>query len=86
MFFTNAAPDSSVVPRFPDLKAELGLSDSAFGAAMAAFPLGALLAGLFATALIGRFGSAGVASPGLVALAAALALLPAVPAGVRSPR
>ena len=42
------------------------------GAALAALPLGALLAALSSAALMRRFGSARVASTGLVALAAAL--------------
>jgi fucose permease len=50
------------------VKAQLGLSSTALGAALAAVPLGALLAGLSAAALNRRFGSGRVASSGLVLL------------------
>src|SRR4051812_14603900 len=71
-FFTNAVLYADLVPRFPELKAQLGLSNSSLGAAIAAFPLGALLAGLASAALIRRLGSGRVASAGLVLLAAVL--------------
>jgi len=71
-FFTNAVLYANLVPRFPELKAQLGLSNSSLGAAIAAFPLGALLAGLASAALIRRLGSGRVASAGLVLLAAVL--------------
>jgi MFS family permease len=71
-FFVNAVLYANLVPRFPELKADLGLSNSSLGAAIAALPLGALLAGLSSAPLIRRFGSARVASWGLVVLAAAV--------------
>lgn len=67
-FFLNAVCYAGLVPRLPEVKAELGLSSTALGAALAAVPLGALLAGLSSAALIRRFGSGRVASAGLVAL------------------
>ncbi|ACZ29265.1 major facilitator superfamily MFS_1 [Xylanimonas cellulosilytica DSM 15894] len=76
VFLVNAVLYANVVPRLPEVKADLGLSNAALGAAIAAMPLGALLAGLLAPALIQRFGSAGVASFGLVALAGAVAAIP----------
>jgi MFS family permease len=75
VFFTNGALFANVVPRYPEIKAKLGMSNAAFGSALAAFPFGALLAGLFAAALIRRFRSARVASFGTVVLAAAIALV-----------
>ncbi len=69
-FFLNAVFYANVVPRLPEVKAQLGLSSTALGAALAALPLGALLAGLSSAALIRRFGSGRVASFGLVALGA----------------
>ncbi|SDD08941.1 MFS transporter [Actinokineospora iranica] len=75
VFFTNGALFANAVPRFPEIKASLGLTNTALGAALAAFPLGALIAGLFASALINRFRSARVAAMGMVALAAALLLI-----------
>ncbi|SHN71114.1 Fucose permease [Geodermatophilus obscurus] len=67
-FFLNAVCYAGLVPRLPELKAQLGLSSTALGAALAAVPLGALLAGLSSAALIRRFGSGRVASYGLVLL------------------
>jgi MFS family permease len=71
-FFVNAVLYANLIPRFPEVKAELGLSNAALGAALAALPLGALLAGLSSAPLIRRFGSARVASAGLTLLAAAV--------------
>jgi MFS family permease len=67
-FFVNAVLYANVVPRLPEIKAELGLSNSALGAALAAMPLGALLAALSSAALMRRFGSGRVATTGLVLL------------------
>ncbi|MDT0317309.1 MFS transporter [Streptomyces millisiae] len=58
LFFTNGFVFSNVVPRYPEIKAELGLSNAALGTAIAAMPLGALVLGLTAGPLIRRFGSA----------------------------
>ena len=71
-FFINAVLYANVVPRLPEIKADLGLSNSSLGAAVAAMPLGALVAGLSAAALMRRFGSARVATSGLVILALAV--------------
>ncbi|MGY1743448.1 MULTISPECIES: MFS transporter [unclassified Blastococcus] len=71
-FFTNAVLYAALVPRLPEVKDRLDLSNSSLGAALAALPLGALLAALSSAALMRRFGSARVASAGLVALAAAI--------------
>jgi MFS family permease len=67
-FFLNAVFYAGLVPRLPEVKAQLGLSSTALGAALAALPLGALLAALSSAGLIRRFGSGRVASYGLVAL------------------
>jgi MFS family permease len=67
-FFINAVFYANVVPRLPEVKADLGLSNSSLGAALAAMPLGALLAALSSAALMRRFGSARVATVGLVLL------------------
>lgn len=78
-FFANAFSYATLVPRLPELKAELGLSNTALGAALAAQPLGALLAGLAVARLLGRFGSARVASTGLALLATAVWAAAAAP-------
>jgi MFS family permease len=71
-FFTNGVLYANLVPRLPELKDSLGLSNTAFGAALAALPLGALLAALTAAPLIRWMGSARLATYGLVVLALAL--------------
>src|SRR6186997_1361334 len=71
-FFVNAVLYANLVPRLPELKADLGLSNTALGTALAAQPLGALLAGLAVAPLIRRVGSARVAGAGLPLLAAAI--------------
>src|SRR4249920_2568861 len=79
VFFANGALFANVIPRYPEIRNELGLSNAALGAALAAFPLGALVAGLFAAPLIQRFGSGRVASAGIVALALALVFVGLAP-------
>lgn len=76
VFFLNAVLYANVVPRLPEVKLGLDLSNAAFGAAIAAMPVGALTVGLFAAVLIRKLGSARVASLGLVVLASAVALIP----------
>ncbi|SOC48784.1 Fucose permease [Blastococcus aggregatus] len=78
-FFVNAVLYANLVPRLPELKAELGLSNTALGTALAAQPLGALLAGLTVAPLISRLGSARVAGVGLPVLAAAIWTAAAAP-------
>ena len=78
-FFVNAVLYANLVPRFPEVKAGLGLSNAALGTALAALPLGALLAGLSSAPLIRRLGSARVASGGLTLLATAVWAAAAAP-------
>ncbi|MEV4580463.1 MFS transporter [Nonomuraea jabiensis] len=66
LFLTNGAVFFNIVPRYPQIKADLGVSNVVFGTALAGTPIGALLAGLLAGAAIRRFGSARVASLGIV--------------------
>ena len=67
LFFTNGALFANLVPRFPQIKADLELGAAAYGLAVAAFPAGAITAGLTAAVLIRRFGSARVAVLGTLA-------------------
>ncbi|MBM7806183.1 MFS family permease [Geodermatophilus bullaregiensis] len=76
VFFVNAVLYANLVPRLPDIKDRLELSNTALGSAIAAMPVGALLAGLLAPAFIQRLGSARVAALGLVVLAVAVAGVP----------
>jgi fucose permease len=75
MFVVNGATYNSIVPRFPTLRDELGLSNAALGTAIAAFPAAALIFGVLAGPLIARVGS-GRAAAGVGLVGAVL--LPAV--------
>lgn len=76
MFLTNGALFANLVPRLPQIKADLELGNAAYGLTIAAFPVGAITAGLLAAAFIRRFGSAPSAVVGTVLTA--LGLLGAV--------
>ena len=69
LFLTNGALFANLLPRLPEIKADLDMSNAAYGAAVASFSVGALLAGLTAGALVRRFQSARVAVATTVALA-----------------
>ncbi|MGV0813064.1 MFS transporter [Mycolicibacterium boenickei] len=69
LFLTNGAIFANLLPRYPEIKTELHLSNAVYGAAVASFSGGALVAGLTAATLIRRFRSARVAVIGTVALA-----------------
>ena len=72
VFLANGLGFANLVPRFPEIVEELGLSKSAFGQAVAAASVGALVAGLAASWLISRLTSAKVASLGMLVVALAL--------------
>ncbi|WKG01036.1 MFS transporter [Mycolicibacterium sp. HK-90] len=69
LFLTNGALFANLLPRYPEIKTDLGLSNAVYGAAVASFSGGALVAGLTAATLIRRFHSARVGVFGTVALA-----------------
>jgi MFS family permease len=78
LFCVNGLIVANVVPWLPAIKSELGLTNTAFGLAWAAGPLGGLALGMAAGALTARFGSGrtatmwavlGTATMPLVALA-----------------
>jgi MFS family permease len=78
LFLTNGALFANLLPRYPQIKADLGIGNAAYGLAVAAFPTGAIAAGLAAGVLVRRLGSARVAVAGTLltgagALAAGLA-------------
>jgi len=66
LFLTNGALYANILPRYPEIKSALGMDATSYGLAVAAFPAGAITAGLAAAALIRRFGSAHVAVIGTV--------------------
>jgi MFS family permease len=83
LFLTNGAIFANLLPRYPEIKADLHLSDAVYGAAIAAFSGGALVAGLGAAALIRRFSSSRVAVAGTIGIAVfvvAACLAPSPPA------
>ena len=72
VFLANGLGFANLVPRFPEIVEGLGLSKSAFGQAVAAASVGALVAGLAASWLISRLTSDRVASLGMLVVALAL--------------
>ncbi|MDV7999640.1 MFS transporter [Rhodococcus sp. IEGM 1408] len=74
LFVANGAIFGAIVPRLPDLKDALDLGPAAFGLAMACYPAGALIGGLFAPALMRRHsdGAVAVATMCAASLVAAL--------------
>jgi MFS family permease len=85
LFLTNGALFANLIPRYPGIKADLALSNAAYGLAIIAFPTGAILAGLAAATLVRRFGSARLAVGGTVLTAAGVlvaGLAPSLPAFV----
>ncbi|MER7484346.1 MFS transporter [Streptomyces sp. NPDC126497] len=61
LFLTNGALFANLLPRYPQIKDDLGIGNAAYGLAVAAFPTGAMVAGLAAGVLVRRLGSARVA-------------------------
>lgn len=69
LFLTNGALFANLLPRYPEIKADLGLTNAAYGLAVAAFSVGALVTGPWAAWLIRRFRSARVAVSGSAGIA-----------------
>lgn len=82
LFFTNGAIFANLLPRYPEIKANLDLTNAAFGLAVSAFALGALLAGLTAGSLVRRFSSARVAIVATVLSAVGIILAGVAPVWV----
>lgn len=72
LFFTNGALFANLLPRYPQIKADLGIGNTAYGLAVAAFPAGAIAAGLAAGAVIRRLGSARAAVGGTLVTGAGI--------------
>jgi MFS family permease len=79
MFFANGVALTTALPRLPEIKADLGLTNAALGLALAAAPLGSLSAVPSTGRLIHRFGSAQVAVAAGLVLGVALPLLGLAP-------
>jgi MFS family permease len=69
-FLTNGALFANLLPRYPEIKADLAMSNAVYGVAIAAFSAGALVAGPAAATLIRRYTSARVAVAGTIGIAA----------------
>ena len=70
LFLSNGALFANLLPRYPEIKTDLQLSNAVYGAAISAFSAGALVAGLTAAALIRRYRSSRVAVVGTLGIAA----------------
>ncbi|UYG16140.1 MFS transporter [Brachybacterium huguangmaarense] len=66
LFLTNGALYANILPRYPEIKNALGLDNTAYGLAVIAFPIGAILAGLGAASVIRRLGSGAAAVAGTI--------------------
>lgn len=82
LFLTNGALFANILPRYPEIKSTLGLDNVGYGFAIAAFPAGAIAAGLLAAVLIRRFGSAKIAVIGTVATGIGLFAAALAPSGI----
>ncbi len=71
-FAVNGMTFANLVPRYPEIVADLGLDKAAFGAAVAAWPLGALLSGLLAGVAVTRWTSKRVIVAASLAMSALL--------------
>ncbi|NLT30792.1 MAG: MFS transporter [Propionibacterium sp.] len=71
-FFTNGFAIANLVPRYPEIKDALELTNTGFGTAIAFLPVGSIIAGLAAGHLVARFTSARVATLGMVLLSLAV--------------
>jgi MFS family permease len=68
LFLSNGALFAILLPRYPEIKADLNLSNTVYGIAIAAFSAGALVAGLTAATLIRRYRSSRVAVVGTLGI------------------
>jgi MFS family permease len=79
LFLLNGAAFANIVPRYPDIKDALDLSNAQFGIAVAAYPLGALIAGTLGGAVIRRWRSGRVGPVAVLLLSLNLVLIGAAP-------
>ncbi|WP_200938258.1 MFS transporter [Aeromicrobium sp. Root472D3] len=74
MFFTNGVLFSALLPRYPEIKAHFGLSDTQFGLTVVAFAAGAICAAAAAAPMIRRWGATRVTWVGSIVLATTMAV------------
>ena len=82
LFLSNGALFANLLPRYPEIKADLGLSNAAYGVAVAAFSVGALVSGPWAATLLRRFRSSRVAVWGSAGIAVSAWLAGVAPSAV----
>ncbi|GAB2528584.1 MFS transporter [Paramicrobacterium agarici] len=82
LFLTNGALFANILPRYPEIKEALGLDNVAYGVAVAAFPAGAIVAGLAAAPLMRRGGSARIAVIGTIITGLSLLAAGVSPTGI----
>ena len=82
LFMTNGALLANAIPRYPEIKNTLALTYLDFGAASAAFPVGAIVLGLVAGMGIRRFGSARVAVLGTILLSVGMVFVGLAPSWI----
>lgn len=82
LFLTNGALFANILPRYPEIKSALGLDNVGYGLAIAAYPAGAIAAGLLAAVLIRRLGSARVAVFGTIGVGLGLLAAALAPTGI----
>lgn len=82
VFLTNGALFANLLPRLPEVKTDLGLSNAMLGGSVAAFSAGALIAGPAAAALIRRYQSARVNLATTLVLAGFIVAASAAPSAV----
>lgn len=75
LFAANGAIFGAIVPRLPDLKDALDLGPAAFGLAMACYPAGALVGGLFSPALMRHRSDGAVAVAAMIGASLVAALI-----------
>lgn len=75
LFWLNGVAWASILPRYPEIKQALGLSDTFWGVSVGIGPIGGLLAGLFTARLMRRFNSAVVAVTSLLLYIAMLNII-----------
>jgi MFS family permease len=82
LFLTNGALFANLLPRYPEIKTDLALSNAHYGLAIAAFSGGALVAGPAAAALIRRFRSSRVAVASSIGIAVFILVAALAPSAV----
>lgn len=80
LFLTNGALFANLLPRYPEIKVALDLSNTVYGLAVVAFPAGAIISGFATGAAVRRFGSARIAAVGTVLTSVGVLCAGAAPA------